>query len=318
MNKIFITHLRIFFIFLICSFSFKISYATHYEYKKISIVTTLFPLYDFVKNIGGEKVEVILLLSPGVDAHNFEPKPSDIVTISKTNIFIYTGKYMEQWVEKFIVKLDSSKIKILDASENIVLLQKKDFLSEEKCSNHKHFHDHVAEYDPHIWLDFDNAKKIVDDITNALVELDFDNSDFYKKNARDYKNRLTDLDNLYRDRLLKCRKKEIIYGGHYAFGYLAKRYGLRYIASQGFSQDSEPSALKLIEMIKEMKDKKIKYIFYEELSSPKIAETIANETNAELLLLNSVHNISKLDYDNNVSYISIMEKNLQNLCIGLS
>lgn len=318
MNKIFITYLRRFFIFLICAFCFKISYATHYEYKKISIVTTLFPLYDFVKNIGGEKVEVILLLSPGVDAHNFEPKPSDILTIIKANIFIYTGKYMEPWVEKFIVKLDSSKIKIIDASENIVLLQKKDFSLEGKCSNHKHFHDHALEYDPHIWLDFDNAKKIVDDITKALVELDFDNSDFYKNNAKKYKNRLTYLDNLYKDRLFKCSKKEIIYGGHYAFGYLAKRYGLRYIASQGFSQDSEPSALKLIEMIKEMKDKKIKYIFYEELSSPKIAETIANETNAELLLLNSVHNISKLDYENNVSYISIMEKNLQNLCIGLS
>jgi zinc transport system substrate-binding protein len=158
---------------------------------------------------------------------------------------------------------------------------------------------------------------MVDNILNAIIEKDPANADFYQKNATDYKNKLTQLDNQYRSGLASCQSKEIVYGGHYAFGYLAKRYDLTYTSAQGFSPDSEPSAKDLVNLTKQIKDNNIKYVFYEELASPKIAETLANETKTQLLLLNGAHNITKEDYKNNISFLYIMEKNLANLKIGL-
>jgi len=130
-------------------------------------------------------------------------------------------------------------------------------------------------------------------------------------------NKLAELDNRYKSELSNCESKEIVYGGHYAFGYMAKRYGLTYTSAQGFSPDSEPTAKDLVDLVEQIKNHNIKYVFYEELTSPKIAETLANETKTKMLLLNGAHNIAKEDYKNNVSFLSIMESNLVNLKTGL-
>jgi zinc transport system substrate-binding protein len=151
----------------------------------------------------------------------------------------------------------------------------------------------------------------------ALTEKDPVNASFYQKSADEYKNKLAQLDNQYKSGLAKCESKEIVYGGHYAFGYLGKRYGLAYESAYGISPDSEPSAQDLAKLIEQIKKEKIKYVFFEELVSPKVAETLAKETGAGLLLLNPAHNLTKEDFENNVSFLSIMEKNLINLKTGL-
>ena len=274
---------------------------------KIKVITTLFPLYDFAKNIGKDKVEVSLLLPPGVEAHSFEPKPSDIVKISEADIFVYTGKFMEPWADGIIKGVPNKNLIVVDASRGTTMIPGV-------------FHDAdelSGSLDPHIWLDFDNAKIMVGNIMQALNAKDTPNKDFYTMNATQYNNRLTEMDTLFRSTLAPCKGKEIVYGGHYAFGYLARRYGLRYMAAQGVSPDAEPTAKDLARLVEQVKKDNIKYVFYEELTSPKIAETIANETDTKLLLLNAAHNVTKDQLEKGVSFMDILKGDLDNLKAGL-
>lgn len=274
--------------------------------KRLTVVTTLFPLYDFVKIIGQDKVEVSLLLPPGVEAHSFEPKPSDIVRINKSDLFIYTGKFMEPWAEDIIKGVTNKKVVSVNSSTGIDLMKLTEGMPDEAHG-----------FDPHIWLDFENNKIMLDNIVKAFTEKDPANTDFYQKNVTGYKNKLDELDNQYKSALTNCESKEIVYGGHYAFGYLVKRYNLKYLAAQGLAPDSEPTANNLMKLVEQVKKNNIKYVFYEKMTSPKIAETIAHETNAKMLLLNAAHNVTREDIDTNVSFFSIMKENLVNLKTGL-
>jgi len=280
---------------------------------KISVVTTLFPLYDFAKEIGGDKVQVSLLLPPGVEAHAFEPKPSDIVMINESDLFVYTGKFMEPWIEDIIKGITNKNVKVIDSSVGIELMEEDTHEEDEHEEKHPH-HDGV---DPHIWLGFNNSQIMVSNIVKILAEKDPANADFYNTNASLYIKKLSTLDESYKNTLSVCKTREVVYGGHYAFGYLAKRYNLEYVSAQGFSPDSEPTAKDMVTLIDQIKKGNINYIFYEELASPKIAETLSRETGAKLLLLNGAHNLSKEEMKNNVSFLSIMEKNLVNLKTGL-
>lgn len=275
--------------------------------RKITVVTTLFPLYDFAKNIGGEYVDVSLLLPPGVEAHSFDPKPSDIVRIDTSDLFVFTGKFMEPWAEDVIRSIGEKNVSIVDASVGITMMP-------------GIFHDAdepVGSLDPHIWLDFDNDKKIVLAIADALAQKDPMHAAYYQEKATEYNGKLSTLDDEYQQSLGQCASREIIYGGHYAFGYLAKRYGLSYHAAQGVSPDAEPTAQDLIALVEQIRKDHIGYVFYEELTSPKIATTIASETQAQLLLLNAGHNITKEDFEKGVTFLDIMEENRQSLAKGL-
>jgi len=275
--------------------------------KKLKVVTTLFPLYDMAKNIGADKAEVSLLLPPGVEAHSFEPKPSDIVKINEADVFVYTGKFMEPWAEDVIRGAFNKNLVIVDASRGTKMIPAV-------------FHDvdePAGSLDPHIWLDFDNAKIMVKNILQAFQFKDSANRDSYQQKANDYSTKLTELDTSFKKELATCKGKEIVYGGHYAFGYLAKRYGLKYLAAQGVSPDAEPTANDLVKLVEQIKKDKIKYVFYEELTSPKIAETIAGETSAKLLLLNAAHNVSRDQLDQGFSFLDILKRDLDNLKVGL-
>ena len=283
------------------------------ETKKLRIVTTLFPLYDFAKNIGVEYADVSLLLPPGVESHSFEPKPDDIVKINKAGVFIYTGKHMEPWAEKILKGIDNKSLIVVDSSNGINLMKE----AEEDGHDHKHGKSE-QEMDPHIWLDFGNAQKMVDNMLEGFIKADAVNADVYRKNAAQYKALLSALDNKFREGLASCSTKYFIHGGHYAFGYMAGRYGLNYISAyRGFSPDSEPSAKRLAELVKNMKKHNVKHIFYEELVSPRVADTIAKETGAALLQLHAAHNITKKEWDKGVTFAGLMEQTLANLKIGL-
>jgi len=296
-----------------------ISPKTKTDSQKITVVTTLFPLYDFAKNIGQDKVEISLLLPPGVEAHTFEPKPSDITKINNADIFVYTGEFMEPWAHDIIEGADK-KVKVVDASANIEMM-KEEHEHEEETEHHEAEEEHGHEHggvDPHIWLDFDNAKIMAENIATTLSEIDPQNAEYYKNNLKSYQSKLSDLDNSYKNSLTTCQSKTIVYGGHYAFGYMGKRYGLAYESAYGISPDSEPSAQDLAGLISQIRTKKIAYVFFEELVSPKVAETLDKETGAGLLLLNPAHNLTKDEFEKNESFVSIMEKNLSNLKIGLN
>ncbi len=280
------------------------------EAKKLTVVTTLFPLYDFAKNIGGQYADVSLLLPPGVESHGFEPRPEDIVRINKADAFIYTGKHMEPWAEKILKSIDNRGLIVVDSGTGIKHIEE---------DGHDHKQGKVEqEMDPHIWLDFGNAQKMVDNMLEGFIKADAANADAYRKNAEQYKTMLSDLDNKFREGLASCSTKYFIHGGHYTFGYMARRYGLNYISAyRGFSPDSEPSAKRLAELVKKMKKHNAEYIFYEELVSPRVADTIAKETGAALLQLHAAHNITKEEWDSGVTFAGLMEQTLSNLKTGM-
>lgn len=290
--------------------------------EKIKIIASLYPQYDFVKEIAKDKVDVRLILKPGVESHSFEPTPQDIVDIKKANIFIYTGKHMEPWVEKLITKGDKTEALVVDVSKGIEIIETDD--DDDHDHDHKHEHDkdkkdeHDHKHDPHIWLDLNNAKLMVETIKDALVKIDAKNKDFYQKNAKEYIAKLDKLDKEYKEAVKTFKSKKIVSGGHFAFAYLVKRYDLEYITPyKGFSPNAEPSAKNLAKLVKFIKDNKVKAIYYEELLDPKIAKMLSKETGAKMLLLHAAHNVSKEELDKGVSYLSIMSQNLKNLKEGL-
>jgi len=275
--------------------------------EKIVVVATLFPLYDFVKNVGGEYVDVSLLLPPGTEAHDFDPTPQDMSRIASSDIFVYTGRFMEPWVEDIIQSIESSKLVVIDASADVVMQKSVSFDSDEP----------IGSLDPHIWLDFENDTKIIHSLVETLSMKDPLHTTIYEERGERYIEKMNSLDNAYKNSLAQCTTREIVYGGHYTFGYLAKRYHLDYVAAQGISPDAEPTANDMILLIEQVRKNNIPVIFYEELNSSKIAETLASETNTTLLSLHSAHNISKQDIEKNTSFLDIMEQNRKNLTMGL-
>ncbi len=278
--------------------------------KKMIVITTLFPLYDFAKWIGKDKVSVTLLLPPGVEAHSFEPKPEDVLNINKAKVFVYTGRYMEPWVDKILKSIDNKNLVIVDSSNGIEFLEKEE--------DDDHHHEHESKIDPHIWLDFVNAKKMVDNILQGFIKADSENSEFYKVNAELLKKELDNLDEKYRKGLARCKTRYFYHSGHFAFNYLAKKYNLHYVSVYtGVSPDEEPQPKRVAHIIKEIKNKKLKYIYSEEFLSPSIAEVISKETGVTMLKINAGHNVSKEEFERGISFFDIMEKNLQQLKIGL-
>ena len=285
------------------------------------VVTTLFPLYDFARNIGQDKIDLSMLLPPGVEPHAFEPKPSDMARIAQAEVFIYTGNAMEPWAERIVKGVGNPRLRVVDASRGIALMKMEggeagtEHVKGEQAHHHR---DHALEgVDPHIWLDLANSQRIVDTIADALVLARPADERLLRQNAEAYKEKLRALDGSFTAELSKCPKREFIHAGHYAFGYLARRYHLTYVAAQGFVPDSEPTAKQLAALARQVQSRGLKVVFYEELVEPRIARTVAKETGAELLMLHGAHNLSRQDFDTGTTFIGIMQGNLTHLKRGL-
>jgi len=279
---------------------------------KLQVVTTLFPLYDFAKRIGGDKAQVSLLLPPGVEPHSFEPRPENIVRVNRADLFIYTSSYMEPWAASIIAGLDQGRVGIVEGGKGISLLPAPG------VDEHGHAGDKERRgMDPHVWLDLDNARLIAGNILAAFVARDPSNKLYYQQNAAGLDKELAALDQRFRETLAACPKKVFLHGGHYAFGYLARRYGLKYISASAVNADAEPTPYKLAELVNTMRREQLQYVYTEELLSPRIAETIARETGAKVLMLSAGHNLTRDDFQRGVTFFSLMEQNLQNLKTGL-
>ncbi|QVK18698.1 zinc ABC transporter substrate-binding protein [Mycoplasmatota bacterium] len=276
---------------------------------KLKVVTTIFPLYDFTREIVQDKVDVQLILPPGFEPHSYEPKPRGIFEIRNSDLFIYTGDFLEVWATKIINVLDEDNVMIIKSSEGVSLLSGEE---EENLFHHHHT------YDPHIWLDPNNAMIMVDNIVKGLIQVDPQNESFYRDNASNYKKQLQALDSAYQDLFSHVKHDTIIFGGHFIFGYLANQFNLEYQSPyNGFSPDTLPTPKKIQELINLIDSTGIKTIFYEELINPKVAKIISLETGAQMLPLNGAGNVSKEDFKQNVTYLSIMYHNIENFKKGL-
>ncbi len=290
-------------------------------HKNLIVVTTLFPLYDVARTIGGDKAEVSLILPPGVEPHTFEPRPEDAARVTKADLFIFTNEFMEPWAVKFVKGLNAGNVALVDSSRGVTLLRAG--AEEAGADDHDgrgdkgHHHHHAGAMDPHIWLDFDNAQIMVDNIASAMVARDPANKAYYLANAAACKAELEKLDADYKAGLSSCAKRVFLHGGHYAFGYLANRYGLQYESASAVNADAEPTPAKLVALVKQVRANGLKYVYSEELLSPRVSEMIAKETGVSVLLLHGAHNIGKADFDQGVTFISLMRRNLTNLRTGL-
>lgn len=280
---------------------------------KLKVIATLFPQYDFARTLAGDKAQVELLLPLGVESHSFDPKPSDIVAINNCSVFLYTGKYMESWAEQLVSGIDTSAVRVVDLSSGITLDKEAEHDGEE--GNHEG-HDHA--FDPHIWTSPVNAMRMVRAIADSLCAADEANAAFYRANEEQYLAELKQLDNDFRALAKNAVRKDIIFGGRYPFHYFEKEYGLNHIAAfDSCSAETEPSAAAIASIINKVKQENIPVVYYEELTEPKVARSICGETGAKMLLLHSCHNVSKTEYEQGATYLSLMRQNLENLKEGL-
>lgn len=283
--------------------------------KRLRIVTTIFPLYDYVRNIGGDYVTVQLLLPPGVEAHSFEPKPEELLRVSRADLFVFTNREMEPWADKLLSAVQGDRKPLqVEAGARAVYLSAADSHGH---GEHGHGADRRDARDPHIWLNIANARLMVDSIAEAMSARLPAGSDAFRANAAAYKKRLDALEIRFQDGLSSCRTREFLHGGHYAFAYLADRYKLTYVSAYGITADSEPSPRRMMELVNSVREHKLKYIFFEELLAPRIAETISRETGAALLKLHGIHNLTRDELESGASYLGLMEQNLANLRKGL-
>jgi len=287
--------------------------------KKLVVVTTLFPLYDFARTIGGDKADVTLIIPPGVETHSFEPKPEDAVRVSKSDLFVFTNEDMEPWAVKFVGGVNSGKVTLVDSSKGVMFLKSgvADHAEKDHGGKNGKEHNHADGKDPHVWLDFDNARIMVENIAAAMVAKDPANKDYFNTNAAIAKKELKKLDDGFKSGLSTCSKRVILHGGHYTFGYLANRYGLQYVSASAVNADAEPTPAKLIALVKQVKAMNLKYVFSEELLSPRVSEMIAKEAGVSVLMLHGAHNIGREDSEQKTTFISLMNKNLTSLRTGL-
>ena len=289
--------------------------------KNLKIVTTIFPIYDWVKNILGEKFDknnVSILLDNSVDLHNYQPTSADIVKISNSDLFIYIGGESDKWVPSVLEQVSNKKLKAISLMEYINAdlrpEEEKEGMEEDHEEEHEGEEEHEEEYDEHIWLSLKNAKKLVSAISNVLQELDADNKSIYAENTTQYIDKLQTLDKEYADATNTDGNKTLIFGDRFPFLYMTKDYGLDYYATfKGCSAETEASFKTIAFLAQRLDEYNLDYIFTIEGTNHKIAETIienSNNKDRKILTLNSMQSTTTKDIESGSNYIDIMQNNL--------
>lgn len=289
---------------------------------KLDVVCTIYPLYDWVKEIGGEHVNAIYMLDSGIDLHNYVPTVSDIVTMKESDLFLYIGGDSDTWAENVVDKSFYS-LKMIDTigdkaqmQEVVEGMQEEDHSSEDDHDHdHDHHHDHDHDtYDEHIWLSLINAEIMVQSIVDKLSEIDEENKSFYQKQGKAYIEELTNLEATYAESLEEIENKTLVIADRFPFLYLAQDYGFDYYAAfTGCSSELEVSFETIAFLKEKVEELELDYVFKIEGASHQIAETVM-EDNTQVLELNSMQSITGEDEK---SYLSMMEENLEVLVKGL-
>ncbi len=282
---------------------------------KINAIATIFPEYDFLRQIGGEHLNLTMLLPPGAESHSFEPTPQDIKSINEADVFVYVGGESDAWIDSILdsVSLEDKKIVTLMDCVTPVEEEIVEGMTEEEEHDEAEGEEHgEVEYDEHVWTSPKNAELIVQKLCDALCEADPDHAEDYQKNTADYIAKLEKLDQDFHGVIDGAARQEIIVGDRFPFRYLADEYGLTYYAAfPGCASDSEPSAATIAFLIDKVKQDGIPMVFHIELSNTKVCDAICEATGAKSELLNAVHNVTKDDFENGATYISLMQHNAE-------
>ena len=268
---------------------------------KIKVLTTVYPVYEFARQVGGDKATVEMLLPPGAEPHDWEPTAKDLAKLKTAKVFLYHGAGLEP-TEKLLTQDVLGSTKAVEISKSLPKLAKV-----------KTDEDSGADgVDPHLWLDPTNAKKEVEAVAAALCEVDSANAAYYQERARQYNEELSKVDQEYRAALTNSARKELV-TTHSAFAYLAKEYGLTQVGIMGLSPEAEPTMDKLREVADFCRTHRVKTIFFESQANPKVAATIAKETGAQAVQLNPLESLTAEEMKAGKDYLGVMRDNLAKL-----
>ena len=294
--------------------------------KTLTVYTTIYPLEDFTKKIGGEFVEVQSIYPPNVDAHNYEPSTKEMTTLADSDLFIYTGAGIEGFAEKATEALKKEDVQIVKAAEGIDLLESSHSAEEHHDDENGHSeenehaeseahveegHDH-GDLDPHVWLDPVLSIDLANNIKNSLSELMPEHATEFETNFNQLKNELEKLDQEFTTTIESSKTKNLLVS-HDAYGYWEKRYGIETIAITGLSPTQEPSQKELQTIIEESTEHNIHYVIFEQNVSPKIAKIIQEEIGAKSLTLHNLEAVTEENIKQKDDYFSIMRRNLETI-----
>lgn len=319
--------------------------------KKFSVVCTIFPEYDWIRQLVGDKkdnYEITYLLDKGVDLHSYQPTAEDIAKIANCDLFVYVGGESDGWVDDALKESKNDKMQVVNLLETLGKNVKpeevvegmqeedehdhdhedadhdhedKDKDHDHEDADHDHHHEEETEYDEHVWLSLRNATVLVNTLAEKLQTIDPENKDYYAGTAADYTAKLGDLDSRYLATIKKAKVKTVLFGDRFPFRYLVDDYGLKYYAAfVGCSAETEASFETVAFLAKKTDDLKLKSVLVIENSDQKIAKKIVETTkdkNQNIVVLNSMQSITNEDIANGATYLSIMESNLKALASAL-
>ena len=297
-------------------------------FAKVKVVTTIFPEYDWVKQIAGEKsanIDLTLLMDNGVDLHSFQPSVKDIAKISNADIFIYVGGESDEWVEGVLKSAKNKKLLSINLLEILEgKLHEEEVIEGMECEeeDEEDGAEEEKEYDEHVWLSLKNAKILCNAITEALCQKDAENASLYKKNYAAYSAKLDSLDKEYADCVKNAKRKTVLFGDRFPFRYMIEDYKLNYYAAfLGCSAETEASFKTVLFLAKKTDELKLPYILQIETSDGKLASTILKNSkskNTKILTIDSLQSTTSSDIKNGASYINSMKKNLETLKLALN
>lgn len=282
---------------------------THQQTEELVVGTTFFPLQELTKAVVGSEGAVLSLVPPGVEPHSFEASPRVIAQMSQANAYVSLGIEFEAFEERLLESLPSSVI-IIPSATGIALIEIEDS-NEEKAHDEDEDDQGHEGVDPHIWLSLTNAQQMVENIRAKLSSEFPEKADAFNTNALEYTQQLLQLDEEFREELASCEKNSILVT-HDAYSYLAKDYGFRTISISGISPEVEPTPGQIKLLVDEAREHNIKYIFFEELVDPRVANTIAREVGAKTLVLSPIEGGEK-----GATFLSLMRENKENLKIAM-
>jgi zinc transport system substrate-binding protein len=261
------------------------------------VISSVYPLFDFVSLIAEDKVALRLLVPPNNDPHSFEPTPKDIVNLTNADLFLYISPELEPWSKKFAQKAKRA-VSVADGEDD----------------HAGHDHEEGVAHDPHIWLDPNAVIEIIEKITANLCAALPQEKVFFEKNAQNLISQIADLDAQYKNIFADCNNKKVFFAGHNSFTGFAARYDLTFVpVTQSYSSTSEPSAKQVAKIVDDIKKSGAKFIYYDALSNTSLAKTVAKETGTQILPLYSIHTASKDDFAAKIHYVEYMKRNYENI-----
>ena len=284
----------------------------------LSVVATIFPQYDFARQVMGNADHLTMLLRPGQEVHSYEPTPQDILAIQNCDLFLYVGGESDAWIEDVLEGMDTSHMVILSLMDLVDPLEEDTENVLENPEEHDHqeegTHLHQDEYDEHVWTSPKNAMLITQAICDALCDIDPDHADTYQQNTSAYLGQLEQLDQDFRQVIGSANRDTLIFGDRFPLLYFVREYGLNYYAAfPGCASETEPSAATVARLIDLVRQEQVPVVYQIELSNGNIARCIADSTGARVETFYTCHNITRDDFEAGETYLSLMQRNVNSL-----